>query len=121
MKKTILVIDDSASVRQMVSFTLKNEGNYSVVAVENGKEALNFLRGRKPDLIICDLYMPEIDGLEFIRTIRGMPELRTLPVIILTTETKESARREAKVEGVFEWLVKPVSPEGIVAAVKRAI
>jgi len=93
--KTIMAVDDSASMRQMVSFVLKN-GGYEVVLAVNGLDALSKLKGQDLHLFLTDINMPEMDGLEFTRQIRGMPEYKFVPIVLLTTESAERKNRKAR-------------------------
>ncbi len=120
MPKTVLIVDDSASIRQLVSFTVKEAG-YEVVAAENGREALEKASESRFDLIITDLNMPEIDGISLIQRLRSMPDFRFVPILMLTTEAQEAKKREGRKAGASGWIVKPFTPETILSAVKKFI
>lgn len=120
MAKTIMTVDDSASVRQMVVFTLR-EGGYEVVEAVDGREGLAKLRGGRFDLIITDLNMPNLDGIGLIREVRADPAHRFLPIVMLTTESQEGRKQEGKSAGATGWIVKPFKPEQLVAVVRRVI
>lgn len=120
MAKTLLIVDDSASMRQMVSFTLKDAG-YEVVAANNGKDALSKIEGTKFDMVITDLNMPEMDGISFIRTMRGKPGCKFLPIVMLTTESQEAKKQEGKQAGASGWLVKPFQPTQLIEIVKKFV
>ena len=111
MSRTIMTVDDSASVRQMVSLTLKDAG-YSVIEACDGKDALAKLSGTV-DMIVTDLNMPNMDGLELIGNIRGSAEFQDLPIIMLTTEDNPESRQLAHRAGANLYLVKP-SPAHII-------
>ena len=99
MGKTVLVVDDSVSMRQIVSFTLTGAG-YQVVEAEDGKEALEKLNGgAKPNLIITDLNMPNIDGISLIKAVREMAAHKVTPILMLTTESSEDKKKEGKSVG----------------------
>lgn len=119
MPKTIMTVDDSASVRQMVSFTLKNEGHNVIEAVD-GKDALGKLTGQV-DMIITDLNMPNMDGIEFIRQVRVKPAYKFIPIIMLTTESQAQKKQEGKTAGATGWIVKPFKPEQLLAVVGKVL
>lgn len=120
MEKTVLVVDDSASIRQLVSFTLKDAG-YKVVAAMHGKEAMSLANAQKVDLVVTDLNMPEMDGLELIRSLRALPAYKFTPIIMLTTESQEAKKQEGRAAGASGWIVKPFMPDQLVAVVKKFI
>lgn len=119
MAQTILTVDDSASVRQMVAFTLKGSG-YDVIEAADGQEALGKL---SPDInmIITDLNMPGMDGIELIRKVRAMAQYRFIPIILLTTESQDSKKKEGKAAGATGWIIKPFKPEQLVGVVKKVM
>ncbi len=119
MPKTIMTVDDSASVRQMVSFTLKNEGHNVIEAVD-GKDALGKLTGQV-DMIITDLNMPNLDGIELIRQVRAKPAYKFIPIIMLTTESQAQRKQEGKAAGATGWIVKPFKPEQLLAVVSKVL
>ena len=118
MAKKILTVDDSASMRQMVTFTLKGAG-YDVVEAVDGKDALSKINGADVGMIITDLNMPNMDGIELIRQVRGLPGLKFIPIVLLTTESQDSKKKEGKEAGATGWIVKPFKPEQLVAVVKK--
>lgn len=120
MAKKIMSADDSPSMRQMVSFTLKEAG-YEVVEACDGKDALDKLKTEKIDMLITDLNMPNMDGLELIRQMRQLPEYKFIPVIMLTTESDESKKNAGKSAGATGWLVKPFNPPQLTAVVKKVL
>lgn len=119
MSRTIMSVDDSASARQMVSFTLQDAG-YEVVEATDGQDALNKLDS-SVDMIITDLNMPGMDGIELIRNIRGMSEYKFLPVVMLTTESQEEKKQEGKQAGATGWIVKPFKPPQILGVVEKLL
>jgi two-component system, chemotaxis family, chemotaxis protein CheY len=119
MSKTILTVDDSASVRQMVSFTLKDAG-YNVIEANDGQDALRKLKGTI-DMVVTDLNMPNVDGLEFIKALRRMPAFKFVPIIMLTTESQMEKKQAGKFAGATGWIVKPFQPEQLIAVVKRVL
>lgn len=118
MSKRFLVVDDSASIRQLVSFALGDAG-FEVEEAINGEEAVSRLAGPRFDLIITDLNMPHMDGIELIKKIRGTAEYRFIPIIMLTTEAQEDKKRQGKEAGASGWIVKPFSPEQILNVVRK--
>ncbi|MEF3696935.1 response regulator [Desulfolutivibrio sp.] len=119
MTKTIMTVDDSASVRQMVGFTLKKEG-YSVIEASDGKDALGKLRGAV-NMVITDLNMPNMDGIELIKNIRAQAAYKFIPIVMLTTESQATKKQEGKSAGATGWIVKPFTPEQLLAVVKKVL
>jgi two-component system, chemotaxis family, chemotaxis protein CheY len=120
MNKKILSVDDSASIRQLITFTLQKEG-YGVVEAVDGMDARDKVKTTAVDMVITDLNMPNMDGLELIRSLRGDPAFKFTPIIMLTTEsamTKKDAGRQA---GATGWIVKPFKPEMLIAVIKRLL
>ncbi|MBX3304911.1 MAG: response regulator [Nitrospira sp.] len=121
MAKTVLVVDDSPTMRQMVAFTLTNAG-YQVVEAGNGKEAVGKVNGgAKPDLVVTDLNMPEMDGITLIKEIRKMPALKFTPILMLTTEASDDKKKAGQAAGATGWIVKPFNPEQMMAVVKKVL
>ncbi len=120
MAKTILIVDDSESIREVVSFTLENEG-YKVLVAVDGKDALKFFDGTLIDLVITDLHMPEMDGIELIKAIRNMPEYQRIPILFLTTESQAAKKMEAKDAGATGWIIKPFVPAKLIGALNKVL
>ena len=120
MGKSILIVDDSASIRAVVSFTLESAG-YQVFSAEDGQDALKYLDGKKLDLIITDLHMPVMDGINFIRNVRIMDNYKFIPILFLTTESQESKKLEAKQAGATGWIIKPFVPEKLLAVIEKVV
>jgi two-component system, chemotaxis family, chemotaxis protein CheY len=121
MSKTIMTVDDSASVRQMVVFTLR-QGGYEVIEAVDGRDGLSKLRGGGCcDMLITDLNMPNLDGIGLIREVRSDPAHRNLPIVMLTTESQEGRKQEGKAAGATGWIIKPFRPEQLLAVVKRVL
>lgn len=118
MKKTVLTVDDSRTMRDMVSFTLKSAG-YDVLEAGDGQQALGVVTSKKVDLVIADLNMPVMDGLTLIRRLRALPTARTLPILMLTTESDEKKKQEGRAAGATGWIVKPFNPEKLVSVVQK--
>ena len=121
MGKTILVVDDSVSMRQMVTFTLTGAG-YEVVEAGDGKEAVDKLNGgAKPNLVITDLNMPNMDGIALIKAIRGMAPYKFTPILMLTTESSDAKKKEGQGAGATGWVVKPFNPEQMLATIQKVM
>ena len=118
MAKTIMIVDDSASIRTVVGIALRGEG-YAVIEAINGQDAINKLTGQKVNLIISDVNMPIMDGITFVKHVKQMAAYRFTPIIMLTTESDESKKREGQAAGARAWVVKPFKPEQMLAAVQR--
>jgi two-component system chemotaxis response regulator CheY len=121
MGKTILIVDDSATMILSVKSTLEMNG-FTVETANDGVQALGKLKsGSKPDLIITDVNMPNMDGLELIRNVKLLPGFRFTPILTLTTESQAAKRDEAKKLGATGWLVKPVSGPDLVKVIKQVL
>ena len=121
MAKTIMVVDDSATMRLSLKSGLELSG-YKVECAGDGVLALNQLRGGvKPDLIITDINMPNMGGLEFIKNLRTLPGFRFIPVLALTTESQQEKKDEAKKHGATGWLVKPIAGPDLVKVIKQVL
>ena len=120
MSQTILVVDDSSAIRQSMKYVLETAG-YGVIDASNGKEALNVI-SQDVKLVITDVNMPEMNGIDLVKNIRtGVTALKTVPIIILTTESQADMKQKGKEAGATAWVVKPFPPEEIIAAVKKLI
>jgi len=120
MAKTILIIDDSTSIRQVVAFTLKQAG-FAVLEGTNGQEGLDHLAAQRVDLVVTDLNMPVMDGITFIKHARGRPAGKGIPILMLTTESQDSKKREGKAAGATGWIVKPFHPEKLLQTIARVL
>ena len=120
MQKKILIVDDSASLRQVVSIAL-NDAGYDVIEAEDGSQALSKLDGTKISLVICDVNMPVMDGITFVKNVKKLPNYRFLPIIMLTTESRENRKLEGQAAGAKAWVVKPFQPEQMLDAVSKLI
>ena len=117
---SILAVDDSASMRQMVAHTLKHHG-HTVVDAPDGKVALGKAQQQKFDLVITDVNMPNMDGITLIRELRKLPNYKFTPLLLLTTESASDKKQEGKAAGATGWLVKPFDPEKLMGAVRKVI
>lgn len=120
MAKSILAIDDSASIRQMVGFTLKSSG-YEVVEAVDGMDGLEKAKGKSFNLILTDQNMPRMDGLTLIKSLRALPQYKTVPILMLTTESSDGMKQQGRAAGATGWLVKPFDPQKLVEVVKKVI
>ena len=119
-KKTVMVVEDSASVRRAICDALEEAG-YDQVEAEDGAKGVSKLDGRRVNLVICDVNMPNMDGITFVKTMRSLDPYRFTPVIMLTTESAESKRLQGQMAGAKAWLVKPFRPEQMMTAVAKLI
>jgi two-component system chemotaxis response regulator CheY len=120
MGKVVLSVDDSASIRQMVAFTLKSAG-YDVLEAVDGEDGLAKAKGKNADLVLTDQNMPKMDGLTLIKSLRGMPQYRATPILMLTTESSDAMKAAGKAAGATGWLVKPFDPGKLLEVVKKVI
>jgi len=120
MGKVIMTVDDSASVRQMVTFTLKQAG-YQVVEAVDGKDALSKLNGSSVHMMITDLNMPNLDGIGLIRSVRENSAYKFMPIVMLTTESQASKKQEGKMAGATGWIVKPFKQDQLLAVLRKVL
>ena len=119
MSKKILVIDDSRTARQQVAAAL-TEGNYEIVEATDGREGLTQLAAHpEAALVICDVNMPNVDGIQFLTQLRESNPASAVPVIMLTTEAELELVAKAKAAGARGWIVKPFKPHMLFAAVRK--
>ena len=118
--KTIMTVDDSASVRQMVTFTLRDAG-YTVIEACDGKDALSKVENQPLNMVLTDLNMPNLDGIGLIRALRANPACKFIPIIMLTTESQAERKQEGQAAGATGWIVKPFKPEQLIAVVKKVL
>ena len=118
---TVMLVDDSATMLMSLKLILTKAG-YGVETAAGGKEALGKLTGGlRPQLIISDLNMPQMDGITFIREARKTAGMRFIPMLMLTTESDATKRTEAKTAGATGWLVKPVTPDQLLGVLKQVL
>jgi len=118
--RCILVVDDSALIRKMVSRSLEEAG-FQVMTAENGQQGLARIKERKPDLIISDIKMPEMDGVEFCKKTHADPELAVIPFVIMSTNSERGIMRRLYDLGASSYLVKPFNMEQLVITVERLL
>ncbi len=120
MSKTILAVDDSPSIRNMVAFTLKSAG-YEVVEAVDGQDGLEKAKAKRVNLILTDQNMPRMDGLTLVKSLRSLPDYKTAPILILTTESSDDMKSKGRSAGATGWLVKPFDPPRLLKVVKKVI
>jgi chemosensory pili system protein ChpA (sensor histidine kinase/response regulator) len=117
----VLVVDDSVSVRRVLTNLLRNQG-WTTEAARDGMEALELIQsGRKFDAVLLDMEMPRMDGYELLALLRSQPQFATLPIVMLTSRAAEKHRSKAFELGVTEFLVKPYQDEALVAVINRVV
>jgi two-component system chemotaxis response regulator CheY len=117
---SILAVDDSASMRQMVSFTLKGAG-YEVIEASDGVEALNIAKTKSVNMVITDVNMPNMDGISLIKELRALPSYKFTPLLMLTTESSPEKKQQGKAAGATGWIVKPFNPDQLLNTVKKVL
>jgi two-component system, chemotaxis family, chemotaxis protein CheY len=120
MAKTIMIVDDSASLRQVVSIALRGAG-YDVIEGSDGADALRKLTGQKVHMIISDVNMPNMDGISFVKAVKQLPAYRFTPIVMLTTESQDDKKREGQAAGAKAWMVKPFNPPQLLAVVQKLV
>jgi two-component system, chemotaxis family, chemotaxis protein CheY len=118
--KTIMIVDDSSSIRQLISITLRR-AEYQVVEAVNGQDALSKIKENKINMVLADIHMPCMNGIELIKNLRADPRFKFIPIIILTTESQVEKKKEGKTAGATGWIIKPFHPEQLLAVVKRVL
>lgn len=116
----ILAVDDSASMRQMVSFTLKGAG-HQVTEAADGVEALAKAKTGSFDLVISDVNMPNMDGITLIAELRKLPAFKFTPMLMLTTESSADKKSQGKAAGATGWIVKPFNPDQLLNTIKKVL
>lgn len=117
---TILAVDDSASMRQMVTFTLKGAG-FDVIEAADGQQALDKAKTTTVDLVLSDVNMPVMDGIELVKNLRTLPAYKFTPILMLTTESAGDKKTQGKSAGATGWLVKPFNPEQLLATIRKVL
>ncbi len=116
----ILAVDDSPSMRKMVSFTLTGAG-YQVVEAVDGVDAYEKAQAQSFDLVLTDQNMPRLDGLGLTRKLRDHPQFKTVPILVLTTESSDLMKQVGRAAGATGWLVKPFDPARLLEVIKKVI
>ncbi len=120
MAKTVLIVDDSESIREVVSFTLENAG-YNVIVAIDGQDAIKHFDGKIIDLLLTDLHMPNMNGIELIREVRKIEAYTRIPILFLTTESQRDKKMEAKDAGATGWIIKPFIPAKLLDAIVKVM
>jgi two-component system chemotaxis response regulator CheY len=120
MAKRILAVDDSATMRQLIRMTLTRAG-YEVVEAEDGAKGLQKASGEAFDMVLSDINMPHMDGLELLRNLRRMTPYKFTPIVLVTTESQLEKKQEGKRAGATGWIVKPFEPEQLLAVVAKVL
>lgn len=118
--KTIITVDDASTIRKMVGFTLKSAG-HNIMEAADGAEAFDALSKRSVDLVITDVNMPKMNGIELTRRLRSLPNYKSVPIILLTTETDPAKKSEGRAAGATGWIVKPFSQDQLLAIVSKVL
>jgi two-component system chemotaxis response regulator CheY len=118
--KQILTVDDSSSIRQMVSFTL-TKADYQVAEAVDGRDGLAKAGQQKFDLIITDLNMPNMDGIQMIAALRKLPGYGFTPILMLTTESQSEKKDEGRKAGATGWIVKPFKADQLIAVLQKLV
>lgn len=116
----ILLVDDSVSMREMVSFTL-NQAGHNITEAEDGVQALEIALDNSFDLVITDINMPNMDGITLTAKLRELETFKFTPILILTTETSEPRKMEAKQAGATGWIEKPFDPDHLLATISKVL
>lgn len=120
MAKSILVVDDSSTMRQQLRMFLLRSG-FHVIEASNGAEGIEQARAMPVDLVICDVNMPVMNGIEMLKAIRQLPNHQKTPVFVLTTESVGSMVQEGKAAGATAWIVKPFKPEILLKGIQKVL
>lgn len=118
--RSILAVDDSASMRKMVSFTLTGAG-FQVVEAVDGQDAWERAQQQTFDLVLTDQNMPRLDGLGLTRKLREHPRFKTTPILVLTTESSDTMKQAGRAAGATGWLVKPFDPGRLIEVINKVI
>lgn len=120
MAGTVMIVDDAVSIRGLASMTLENAG-YGVIEARDGREALALLRSHRVNLVITDVNMPNMGGIELVRALKADPAHRFIPVVILTKETAPELKGAGRAAGARAWVTKPFTPRTILSVTRKII
>lgn len=118
-KKKILIIDDEEDFSHFLKLNLENTGRFKVYTAANGQTGVKTTQRRKPDVVLLDIMMPDMDGFEVLEKIKGSVKTYEIPVIMLTALDNEECRSEARGSFAGEYLVKPVSLDNLISTIDR--
>lgn len=116
----VLTVDDSRTMLAMLDHALSGAG-FEVLQAEDGQQGLDVLKTEDVDVVITDINMPVMDGINFIRNVRATGRHQSLPILILTTETSADKRAEGRAAGGTGWIVKPFDPEKLISVIHRVM
>ncbi len=119
---TIIIVDDSETVRNQLKRAFEENG-HDVFEAENGRIGLDSIKKNKDeiDVILCDVNMPEMDGLEMVRLVHEDDQINKIPIFMLTTEASKASKEMARDQGVLAWITKPFKPEKVVSVVVKVL
>lgn len=117
MEKSILIVDDCDTTRRLLSYIVKSKG-YAIISAINGIDALEKMATNEVELVLTDLNMPQMDGIELTRNIRDVDIYKEIPIIMITTEAGENDREQAENAGVTKYLTKPVTPDELIKEIE---
>jgi len=121
MPSTVFIVDDSVTILMSLEAILR-KGGFTVAKAASGEEAVTKLQGGlKPNLVITDIHMPGMNGIELIRKIRIMAGIQFVPILVVTTESQQAKRDEARAAKATGWLVKPVKPDDMMKVIKQIL
>jgi two-component system cell cycle response regulator DivK len=120
MKKRILVVEDQQDNRQILRDLLTNAG-FDMIEAENGEEAIASAQASRPDLILMDIQLPILDGYEATRRIKADPDLKSIPIIVVTSYALSGDEEKARLAGCDDYVAKPFSPRGLLAKIKEYV
>ena len=115
-----MTVEDSTSLREMISFVMKEAG-YDVVEAQDGQDALSKMNGSPVDMVITDLNMPIMNGIELTKSLRSNPKYKFIPIVFLTTESQIQKKDAAKDAGATGWIVKPFKPDHLLKVIKKVL
>lgn len=120
MAQKIMTVEDSTSLREMIAFVLKEAG-YEVAEAKDGQDALAKLNASPVDMVITDLNMPLMNGIELTKSLRSTKTYKFVPIVFLTTESQLQKKNAAKEAGATGWIVKPFKPEHLLKVIKKIL
>jgi two-component system chemotaxis response regulator CheY len=118
--KSILIVDDSMSVRTQLRQALEGDG-FQVLEAENGQRGLDVCRENSIDLLIVDVNMPVMDGIEMIGRMRQIQQYKKTPIFVLTTESGVATAKQGKAAGATAWIIKPIKPEILIRGIRKVL
>jgi two-component system chemotaxis response regulator CheY len=120
MAKKILAVDDSPTIRQLVKMTLSRAG-YEVTEAEDGAKGLQKASAETFDMVLSDINMPQMTGIEMLRSLRKLDQYKFTPIVLVTTESQPEKKAEGKAAGATGWIVKPFEPDQLLAVVTKVL